>query len=243
MIPLRDDIPSSILPVVTYVVLGLNALVFLVQLTWPAGPPVPVLIHGQEILVTDGFNQGVMTFGLRPAEILHGAVLAPETPGPVWITFFTSMFMHGGWLHIAGNMLYLWIFADNVEDAMGHRRFVVFYLVCGVAAAWAQILADPASTVPMVGASGALAGVLGGYLVLYPHAKVEGILPYFVIMRIQLPAWIFLGVWIGLQVLQAPYGGGVAWWAHIGGFVAGAALIKLFAKKKPPRAKRYRGAW
>ena len=168
---------------------------------------------------------------------------------PAWTTIITSMFLHGGWLHLGGNMLYLWIFGDNVEDAMGRFRFILFYLLCGIAAALAQAAINPSSSIPMVGASGGIAGVLGAYLLLHPKAAVRCLLVIIVFFRfINLPAWLVLGGWIGLQFAAAPQafegtGGGVAYLAHIGGFVAGVALIPFFKKRhislldrgQPPR--------
>jgi len=154
------------------------------------------------------------------------------------------MFMHGGWMHLLGNMLYMWIFADNVEDSMGHGRFVVFYLLCGIAAALAQALPDPSSQVPMVGASGAISGVLGAYLLLYPHARVLVIVPIGFAYATRLPASIVLALWFGLQLLNelvAPPGAaGVAFRAHLGGFVAGVALIPLFKHRDLPLLNRPR---
>ena len=161
---------------------------------------------------------------------------------PAAATLLTSMFLHGGWLHLIGNMLYLWIFGDNVEDAMGHGRFVLFYLVCGLAAALAQAGLDPGSEVPMVGASGAISGVLGAYLMLHPRAHVLVLIPLGILTQlVRLPALIVLAFWFGLQLFQqlsAPPGqGGVAFMAHIGGFVAGMALVPLF---KRPRVRLFR---
>ncbi len=173
-----------------------------------------------------------------PAVLLGQGQLPPELSlvSP-WITIFTSMFMHGGWMHLIGNMLYLWIFGDNVEDAMGHGRFVVFYLLCGVAAVFAQALPDPSSTVPMVGASGAISGVLGAYLLLYPHARVLVVIPFgFYLHPMRIPAGLVLVLWFGLQLLSnamAQAGqGGVAFRAHIGGFVAGMILITIFKQRR-----------
>ncbi len=156
---------------------------------------------------------------------------------PAWTTIITSMFLHGGWLHLGGNMLYLWIFGDNVEDAMGRFRFILFFLLCGIAAALAQAAINPSSSIPMVGASGGIAGVLGAYLILHPKAAVRCLLVIIVFFRfINLPAWLVLGGWIGLQFAAAPQafqgtGGGVAYMAHIGGFVAGVVLIPFFKKR------------
>ena len=237
VIPLRDNIPSERTPIVTYSLLAVNIAVFLWQFTTGGGPgDVVVHVQGQWVRLT-GFQETVWTFGVRPAELMTGVQLEPATPVSDWITPITSMFMHGGWLHLGGNMLYLWIFADNVEDAMGPGRFAAFYVIAGLVGALAQVLLHPQSGVPMVGASGAIAGVLGGYLLLYPRAKVLTLLPIFVFITfVEVSAFFFLGLWILLQVVSAPIGGGTAWFAHIGGFVAGLALVKLFAR--PRRADR-----
>ncbi|MGH7751442.1 MAG: rhomboid family intramembrane serine protease, partial [Gemmatimonadales bacterium] len=160
-------------------------------------------------------------------------------PEPNYATLVTSMFMHGGWLHLIGNMMFLWVFGNNIEDAMGHGRFVAYYLLCGLAAAGAQMAVDPASAVPMVGASGAVSGVLGGYLLLYPRVRVHVLVPLiFYMTTVTMPAWLMLGYWIllqflgGLPTLAGVKEGGVAYWAHFGGFVAGIALIFLFSKRE-----------
>ena len=160
-----------------------------------------------------------------------------------WLTLFTSMFMHGGWLHVIGNMWFLWIFGNNIEDACGRVRFIAFYLLCGLLAMAAHIVMGPGSVVPTIGASGAISGVLGAYVLLYPHAKIEALIPigYFLWWE-RVPAWVFLGVWIllqflnGLPALHNPAAGGVAWFAHIGGFIAGLALIHVFRQRRaaPP---------
>lgn len=179
----------------------------------------------------------VYSLGVIPAVLLNKIHLPPELLViPAGLTVFTSMFLHGGFMHLAGNMLYLWIFGNNIEDAMGHVRFVVFYLLCGVAAVAGQTLQNPDSQVPMIGASGAISGVLGAYLLLYPHARVLVLIPLgFISQLIRLPAGWVLGLWFGMQIissaLTSPEGGGVAWFAHIGGFIAGLALIPLFKYK------------
>ncbi len=202
---------------VTFALLGACALAFLWQLT----------------LGADG-QRAIVALGVIPAVLLGNAQLPAELawlPAPA--TILTSMFLHGGWMHFLGNMLYLWIFADNVEDAFGHGRFIVFYLVCGLVAALAQALPAPESTIPMIGASGAISGVLGAYLVLYPQARVRVIVPLGIVMQMmRLPAWIVLALWFGLQLVQnaltAEGGGGVAFRAHIGGFIAGVLLLPVF---------------
>lgn len=224
MIPLKDDNPSRHhRPYVSNTLLGLCVLVFLWQLS--LGPRA-----GQA---------AIYAFGAIPAVLLGEARLPPEVAViPPLLTAFTSMFLHGGWLHLIGNMLYLWIFGDNIEDSMGHARFLVFYLVCGVAAVAAQTLPDPESTIPMIGASGAISGVLGAYLLLHPRANVLVLIPLgFFSQLIRVPAMLVLGFWFVIQLvseLGAPEGGGVAFRAHIGGFIAGMALIPLFKARRIP---------
>ena len=220
MIPVADENPRSRTPHVTFAILGACALSFLWQLT----------------LGGDG-QRAVVALGVIPAVLLGHAQLPQDlawVPAPV--TMVTSMFLHGGWMHFLGNMLYLWIFADNVEDTMGHARFAVFYVACGLVAALAQALPSPESTIPMIGASGAISGVLGAYLLLYPKAKVRVIVPLGIVMQMmRLPAWIVLALWFALQLIQNAFaqsgGGGVAFRAHIGGFVAGVVLLPLFGLK------------
>jgi len=201
MFPIRDHNPSERTPYVTYVLIALNAAVFV--LVWTN-------------LQNDALQRFYLTWGL-----------VPQVSSPT--TFLTSMFLHGGPLHLAGNMLFLYIFGDNLEDEMGHTGFLGFYLAGGLAAAFLQVAADPASPVPMVGASGAIAGVMGGYLLLFPRARVDILLFFIIIIRIiPVPAWLMLGIWFGIQVFSGVGAdtrvGGVAYWAHAGGFVAGIAL-------------------
>ncbi|MDQ3731803.1 MAG: rhomboid family intramembrane serine protease [Pseudomonadota bacterium] len=221
LIPLRDDNPTRSTPVVSYGIIGACVLVYLWQAT--LGPSA-----GQA---------AVYALGLVPAVLLQGASLPPEIALiPPTATVFTSMFLHGGWLHLIGNMLYLWIFADNIEDSMGHGRFIVFYLLCGIAAALAQALPAPGSEIPMVGASGAISGVLGAYLILHPRAHVLVLVPLGFFSQItRLPAVLVLGLWFLLQLISeigAPEGAGVAFRAHIGGFMAGMALIPFFKYRR-----------
>ncbi len=164
-------------------------------------------------------------------------------PGPQYTNVLTSMFLHGGWMHLIGNMWFLWLFGNNIEDSMTRPRFIAFYLLCGLGAALAQVMAEPTSTAPMVGASGAISGVMGAYLVLYPSARVYTLLPLgFYITTVALPAWVMLIYWMLIQIFGglaqrvAEEGGGVAFWAHVGGFLAGIVLIKLFATSKHVRA-------
>ena len=215
MIPLRDDNPSRITPLVTISLVVACVIVFVWQLS----------LGGR------GDQQATYSLGLIPSVLFGIHHLPPALVlVPPAATIFTSMFLHGGWMHIIGNMLYLWIFGDNVEDAMGHARFLVFYLTCGVAAALTQALLDPQSTLPMVGASGAISGVLGAYLLLYPWSKVHVFLWIVIFFRIvTVPAWILLGLWFAMQLVSGvsrPAGSpGVAFWAHIGGFVSGLILV------------------
>jgi membrane associated rhomboid family serine protease len=222
VIPLRDDNPSFRPQIVTVSFIVMCVLVWLWQLSFGAQ-------GGQRI---------VYALGVVPASLLGKQQLPPELSlvAP-WMTVFTSMFMHGGWMHLIGNMLYLWVFGDNVEDSMGHGRFVVFYLLCGVAAVLAQALPDPSSTIPMVGASGAISGVLGAYLLLYPHARVLVAIPLgFFLHTMRIPAGLVLVLWFGLQLLSnvmaQPGQGGVAFRAHIGGFIAGMILIPIFKQRR-----------
>ncbi|WP_434286348.1 rhomboid family intramembrane serine protease [Celeribacter sp. SCSIO 80788] len=206
MFPIRDHNPSRRPALVTYVLIAVNLAVFLAML--PS--------YGDERALLAIYSD----WALLPARISSGSG---------YVTFFTSMFMHGGLMHIAGNMLFLWIFGDNLEDEMGHLRYLGFYLLCGLAAGMAQYLADPGSRVPMVGASGAIAGVMGGYLLLFPKARVDVLFIFIIFFKVfPLPAWVMLGLWFALQVvaeLGSTAGtGGVAHLAHVGGFVAGVVL-------------------
>lgn len=218
MIPLRDDNPTTLRPIVTIAFIVACVLAFLWQLS----------------LGEKRFEAAVLALGVTPATLIGGETLPPALYlVPPTATLFTSMFLHGGFIHLAGNMLYLWIFGNNVEDSMGHVRFVIFYLLCGVAAALAQALPNPDSTIPMIGASGAISGVLGAYLLLYPRARVLVLIPLGAFSRIvYVPAMFVLGFWFVLQLINTALSeagqGGVAWGAHLGGFVAGMVLIPLF---------------
>jgi len=223
MFPIRDEIPSRHAPFVTWAIVAANVLVFLWQLTLPE----------------ESVRQLFYLFGIVPARWSDPAWAASVGfPAGGVIAFFTSMFLHGGLFHVASNMWTLWIFGDNVEDRMGRFRFLVFYLVCGLAAGVLHWLTNPDSTVPTVGASGAIAGVLGAYLRWYPHSKVLTLIPIFIYpLFVDLPAVIFLGFWFvsqlfsGVLSLGLPSNvGGVAFWAHVGGFVAGMLLAGLFAR-------------
>ena len=234
MIPLRDDNPSNSAPIVTIAFIVMCVIVFLWQFS--LGPE-----RGERV---------IFALGVIPAVLIGDVQLPPSVAlVPPSLTMFTSMFMHGGFMHLIGNMLYLWIFGDNVEDSMGHGRFVIFYLLCGLAAVFAQALPDPDSRIPMVGASGAISGVLGAYLLLYPHARVLVVIPLgFIMQTMRLPAGIVLALWFGLQLLSnladSGVGGGVAFRAHIGGFVMGMLLVPLFKRRdvrlmNPARGRQY----
>lgn len=221
MIPLRDNIPAYRTPVVTVGLIAMNVLVYL----------------NQAMLPSRGAAQFIHLYGLIPLEISRGDLLVPH-PVPLYATLFTSMFVHGGLFHLGGNMLYLWIFGDNVEDRMGRFKFLVFYLLSGLGAAVAQIWADPASKIPMIGASGAISGVLGAYLFLFPRARVLTLIPLGFFFRVaEIPALVVLGFWIIVQVLNGVMTlgaqvGGVAWLAHVGGFVAGLVMVIPFTGRR-----------
>jgi hypothetical protein len=226
VIPLRDSIPASRPPVVTWLLIGSCSLVFLAQLADRDGAlfeqfgmvPARVLDPAGQHFVDDLVGQRIYRHELRPAAV------------PDWLTLVTCTFLHGGWLHFLGNMLFLWIFGDNVEDRFGRLPFLLFYLGSGVAASAAHLATAGSSTVPTIGASGAIAGVMGAYMLLYPRSRVQMLVIWgFFVDFVVLPAPFFLGYWFLLQLLQGSLslghvGGGVAWWAHIGGFVIGAAV-------------------
>jgi membrane associated rhomboid family serine protease len=224
--PLKDDIPSRTFPFVTVTLIAANILIFLYQVSLGVG--------GAD--AARAAHELILEFGLIPCRLTgQCADTVVGLPSP-YATVFTSMFLHGGLFHMGGNMLYLWIFGDNVEDTLGHTRFVIFYLLGGVAAALAQTVVGPASPIPMIGASGAVSGVLGAYLLLYPHGRILTLLVIgFFVRLVYIPALVVLGFWIVVQFLSGfltlglatggEPGGGVAFWAHIGGFVAGMVLL------------------
>jgi membrane associated rhomboid family serine protease len=232
-LPIRDNVPRLRFPAVTVTLIAINAVVWLCELGY-------------------GVDRAVLDFGLIPAWLLHGqqsGTLAlqghglvgwHQELGPPW-TILSSMFLHASWLHVIGNLWFLWIFGDNVEDALGRGRFVLFYFACGLAAAAAQVALSADSTIPVVGASGAIAGVLGGYALLYPRARVRCLWILFIfITTIEVPAWLLLGVWF-LSQLLLPLSSGIAWMAHVGGFVTGMLLVKLLARpRRPMRPLLYR---
>lgn len=219
MIPLRDDNPTRSTPWVSWSLIASCVLIFLWQFSLPP---------------TQG-QAAIYAFGFIPARLFGSAALPPELAMlPAWATVFSSMFLHGGWMHLIGNMLYLWIFSDNVEDRLGRGRFIVFYLLCGIAAALTQALPETGSRIPMVGASGALSGVLGAYLLLFPRAHVLVLIPLgFLTQIVRLPALLVLGLWFVLQLLSEFGAGdpGVAFRAHIGGFLAGMLLLPVFLRR------------
>ena len=228
MIPIRDDQPRYSTPYLTYFLIGLNLLIYFFEF----------------LLDPASFEALLYQFGMVPAHVTnlltgsHNVNLVA-----LGLPFFTSMFLHGSWGHVIGNMWFLWIFGDNIEDHLGHFKYIMFYVMCGLAAAVTQFLLTPHLRAPTVGASGAIAGVLGAYFVLYPRAKV---LTWFFVVVFYVPAWAMLGYWFVVQFLSgtasATYarqgGGGIAFWAHVGGFIAGVVLIKIF----PERVQRRRYA-
>ncbi len=228
MIPIRDDSPRTTTPYVTYFLVALNLLIFFFEV----------------MLDPRSRTAFIFTFGVVPEKLL---ALVGSHPSQALMPVLTSMFLHASWLHVIFNMWGLWIFGDNIEDHLGHFRYLLFYLLCGFAASALHIFFNAGSRVPSVGASGAIAGVMGAYFVLYPSARVLTLIPFFFLYFTWLPAWLVLGYWFVVQFLSGAAtsityshqtGGGVAFWAHVGGFVAGLAMIKIF----PARVQRYRVA-
>ena len=233
MIPIRDDQPSFTTPFINYLLIALNTLVFLFEVF---------------ALNPQTRNAFVFQFGVEPIRVLAGLGLVnAHVPDPSALPLLTSMFLHASWLHLIGNMWVLWIFGDNIEDHLGHFGYLVFYIVSGLAGSVLHIALNPNSTVPSVGASGAIAGVMGAYFLLYPSARVLTLVPLIIFFTfVWLPAWIVLGYWFVLQFLSGAAtaiayssstrsGGGVAFWAHVGGFVAGIVMIKLLPKRMRSR--------
>ena len=216
MIPIRDTIRSEHFPAVNFLIIGLNVLAFLWQLT-----------QGHHL------NEALFFFGIVPIRYSNPEVSAHFTTFQQFLPFLTSMFLHGGFLHILGNMWFLYIFGDNIEDRLGHIRYLIFYIFCGVAAGLVHLLTNWNSKIPTIGASGAISGVMGAYLLLYPRARILTLIPIFLFFKfVELPAFIFLGYWLLLQLFSASLTprnvGGIAFWAHIGGFVAGLIFLKIF---------------
>ena len=230
-LPLYDDNPTAREPVATYLLIGLCVGAFL----WQLGHNERAVLYG---------------YGMIPAE-LFGLWHPPRAYQivPPWATLLSSMFLHGGWFHLIGNMIFLWIFGNNIEDVLGRARYILFYLCCGVAAALTQAFSNYGGHVPMVGASGAIAGVLGAYLLLYPNANVHVFVWIVIFFRIvNIPAWILLGLWFAMQLVsglaRAPGTPGVAFWAHVGGFVSGIILVQLLRPRgvsllQPPRSRSF----
>ena len=224
LIPFRDRNPSGTMPIVTMGLITVNVLAFLRELS----------------LTRAGLQGMILNYGLVPSDVFHWRESASGDPG-LPIRFLTCMFLHAGWVHLLGNMWYLWIFGDNIEDKLGHLRFLLFYLAGGIVASLAHVFSNPESTMPMIGASGAIAGVLGAYMVSFPGARVVSLFLFVVITVIEIPAVIVLGFWFLVQFFQGTASitgeasSNVAWWAHIGGFVAGMVLILLL-----PASERYR---
>ena len=227
MIPLKDDNPTSRRPIITYFIIGLCTIIFLIQIS------------------SESYKTGELfySYGLIPSVLMgHNQLPMDLYAIPAFITIFSSMFMHGGFMHLIGNMLYMWIFADNIEDNLGITKFIIFYLLCGIGAAMTQVLMDTHSQIPMIGASGAIGGVLGAYLINHPKAKVLVLIPFgFFSQLLKIKALYVLGFWFILQFISS--GGGVAYAAHIGGFVSGMILILFFNKKTKRKNKVVKGPW
>lgn len=230
MIPISDmpEQKKRIFPLVTLLLIAVNVAVFLYQLS-----------------LGSAVQQFIFSYGVVPAAITTGRAPTPEAPDPIYLTLLTSMFLHGGLLHLGGNMLYLWVFGDNVEDALGHLGYIFFYALAGIAAGAAQVVSDPTGTVPGIGASGAIAGILAGYLVLFPTANIRTLLfigPFITMTRVK--AFLLIGFWFVIQLISglveltnvSQQAGGVAFWAHIGGFAAGLIVMALWRIAATPRS-------
>jgi len=235
-IPIRDDAPTVRKPYLTVSLIVVNSLIFFYSIS----------------LGSRGFQLFTIQFGYIPVEFVSGLELTPQLAASAYLTPFTSMFMHGGWLHLIGNMLFLWIYGNNVEDYFGPVKFLLFYVVSGLAAIALYTLFGPSSQVPLVGASGAIAGVMGAYIVLHPRARITVLVIFFFIQFVVLPAKVVLGIWFIYQLLMSMIGsatgGGVAWMAHVGGFAFGWAVLKLLTRGRRPRAssdrqRSYRVKW
>jgi len=242
LFPIRDFRTSHSLPILTYGIIAINVLVFIYQYLILSSHAAPTPFYFGPELVNNGTDYFLFRYSVTPCEIFAQCAPDPASNLPIWITLFTSMFLHGDLMHLGTNMWFLWVFGDNVEDAMGKVNFLLFYILGGLAATLAQLLIDIGSFIPMVGASGAIAAVLGAYLVLYPHARVlTFVFIIFIFRLITLPAIILLGYWFLLQVFSSfagigtQLGGGVAYMAHIGGFIAGALLVRFFARELQPK--------
>lgn len=231
MFPLRDTIPSKTFPIVNYLLIAVNVLVWLFEASLPK----------------EQFIEFINIFGAIPVKVHWIVAVDLSTWIEKYFPIFTSMFLHGSWFHIIGNMWFLWIFGDNVEDSMGHFRYLVFYILCGVIASLTHIYLNPESTIPTVGASGAIAGVMGAYFLLYPRARIITLVfIFFFVDIIEIPAFFYLGFWIFMQFIEGtasfllpPNVGGVAWWAHIGGFLGGVVMVHFFKKPAHKRVIVY----
>ncbi len=222
MIPIRDKNPSGTIPFVTIGIIFCNVLIFLFELSL-----------GRRL------DAMLFQFGVIPIKVYYASDIPGATIANTYFPFVSFMFLHGGFIHLIGNMWYLWIFGDNVEDRLGHFKFIAFYLMCGIGSAAVHVYFNSQSGVPCIGASGAIAGVLGAYMVTFPRARISVLVPLFVVWQIMdLPAFLVLGFWFliqffnGTAAISSAHGGGVAWWAHIGGFVFGVILMKLFPKSR-----------
>jgi membrane associated rhomboid family serine protease len=256
MIPFQDNIPSRSFPILTIAIILINTVTFVYE--WSlgaAGEERMVYKFGLIPVEFQIIGEGPTPLEIAPVErevdgqavLIRPAVERHELEGTFWgavLPLFTCMFLHGGWMHLIGNMWFLWLFGDNVEDRLGRMRYVILYVLSGLAAGGSQVLVNWGSRTPIIGASGAVAGVLGAYLVTYPYARVRTLVPFFYFFWpvVELPAFVFLGLWLLMQFLQGamelaiPTGaGGVAWWAHVGGFVAGIVCMKLLAPRLPDR--------
>ncbi len=237
-IPIKDDVPTIRKPVVTIALIAINSAVFLFSI----------------LLGSKGFLEFTYKFAYIPVELLHAVEVTPELAFSTYLTPFTSMFMHGGWLHLIGNMLFLWIYGNNVEDYFGGLKFVFFYLLSGLAAIALYTLFGASSEIPLVGASGAIAGTMGAYIVLHPKARITVLIIFFFIQFIKIPARVVLGIWFFMQLFMSlrdsTTGGGIAWMAHVGGFLFGFVLLKfltkLYGRRGPRRSsgqRIYRMDW
>lgn len=244
MFPIRDNIPASTRPVMNYTIIAVTVLVFFVQLAMGGGGEALVdqfgmipdrVTHPHERLVIS--EPYIESTPMGPVLRENKHVIEP-TAFPAILTLLTCIFLHGGWLHIIGNMWFLYIFGDNVEDRLGHAGYLIFYLLCGSAASLAQLLVSPQSILPTIGASGAIAGVMGAYFLLYPHARVLAFIPIFILFYLfPIPAPIFIGIWFAIQFIEGTMSigaiadGGVAWWAHVGGFIVGYLIVRMLRGK------------
>jgi membrane associated rhomboid family serine protease len=232
-IPLRDENPTSRKPIVTIIIIAINCLIYLYGLTKP----------------TAALQRFIVQYALIPSELTNFVELTPYSSVPILLTPLTSMFLHGGFMHLAGNMLFLWVFGNNIEDYLGPIKFILFYLLSGFAADFLFVLFSPNSQIPLIGASGAISGTLGAYLVLYPRARILTLIFLFYFIRIvRMPAMVVLGFWIVYQIIMSAIdsgsGGGVAWLAHVGGFAFGWILFKIISFwRRDKRQKIYRVEW